>query len=77
MLFRSDVTPARVAAMARKLGVRTPLDVNGSYVPAMGLGSIAVSPLDMASAYATLAAGGRVAVVRDLDAHGVLTMLRA
>ena len=29
-----------------------------SYVPAMGLGSIAVSPLDMASAYATLAAGG-------------------
>ena len=44
--------------MARKLGVRTPLDVNGSYVPAMGLGSIAVSPLDMASAYATLAAGG-------------------
>ncbi len=28
------------------------------YVPAMGLGSIAVSPLDMASAYATLAAGG-------------------
>ena len=44
--------------MARKLGVRTPLDVNGTYVPAMGLGSIAVSPLDMASAYATLAAGG-------------------
>ena len=38
--------------------MRTPLDVNGSYVPAMGLGSIAVSPLDMASAYATLAAGG-------------------
>ena len=40
------------------MGVRTPLDVNGAYVPAMGLGSIAVSPLDMASAYATLAAGG-------------------
>lgn len=53
-----DVGPERVAAMARKLGVRTPLDVNGEYVPAMGLGSIAVSPLDMASAYATLAAGG-------------------
>lgn len=53
-----DITPTRVAAMARKLGVRTPLDVNGTYVPAMGLGSIAVSPLDMASAYATLAAGG-------------------
>ncbi len=53
-----DVGPERVAAVARKLGVRTPLDVDGQYVPAMGLGSIAVSPLDMASAYATLAAGG-------------------
>jgi penicillin-binding protein 1A len=53
-----DVGPARVAAVARKLGVRTPLDVRGQFVPAMGLGSIAVSPLDMASAYATLAAGG-------------------
>jgi penicillin-binding protein 1A len=53
-----DVGPDHVAAMARRLGVRTPLDVNGRFVPAMGLGSIAVSPLDMASAYATLAAGG-------------------
>jgi penicillin-binding protein 1A len=53
-----DVGPARVAAMAKKLGVRTPLQVNGAYPPAMGLGSVAVSPLDMASAYATLAAGG-------------------
>ena len=33
-------------------------DADGAYVPSMGLGSIAVSPLDMASAYATLAAGG-------------------
>jgi penicillin-binding protein 1A len=32
--------------------------VNGAFVPAMGLGSIAVSPLDIASGYATLAAGG-------------------
>jgi penicillin-binding protein 1A len=53
-----DVTPKSVADVARRLGVRTPLDVDGSYVPAMGLGSISVSPLDMASAYATLAAGG-------------------
>jgi penicillin-binding protein 1A len=30
----------------------------GAYVPSLGLGSIGVSPLDMASAYATLAAGG-------------------
>jgi penicillin-binding protein 1A len=53
-----DVGPARIAATARKMGVRTPLDVNGAFVPAMGLGSIAVSPLDLASGYATLAAGG-------------------
>ncbi len=53
-----DVGPERVAVMARRLGVRSPLDVHGSYVPSMGLGTIAISPLDMASAYATLAAGG-------------------
>ena len=53
-----DVGPELVAATARKMGVRSPLDVNGAYLPSMGLGSIAVSPLDLASAYATLAAGG-------------------
>jgi penicillin-binding protein 1A len=53
-----DLGPRKVAEMARRLGVRSRLDVDGAYVPAMGLGSIAVSPLDMASAYATLAAGG-------------------
>jgi penicillin-binding protein 1A len=53
-----DVTPERIADTARRMGVRSPLDVNGAYVPAMGLGSIAVSPLDIGSAYATLAAGG-------------------
>ena len=40
--------------MAHKLGVQSPLEP----VPSIGLGSNAVSPLDMASAYATLAAGG-------------------
>jgi penicillin-binding protein 1A len=53
-----DVTPEAVAKMARKLGVRSRLDVDGAYVPAIGLGAMDVSPLDMASAYATLAAGG-------------------
>jgi penicillin-binding protein 1A len=53
-----DVTPERVGRMAKRLGVQTELRVDGAYVPSMGLGSIAVSPLDMASAYATLAAGG-------------------
>jgi penicillin-binding protein 1A len=53
-----DVTPERVAQVARRMGVRSPLQVNGQYVPAMGLGSVAVTPIDLASAYATLAAGG-------------------
>ncbi len=53
-----DVTPERVAEIAERLGVRSRLDVDGAYVPSMGLGTIAVSPLDMASAYATLAARG-------------------
>jgi penicillin-binding protein 1A len=49
-----DVGPDKVAAMAHRLGVRSHLDV----VPAMGLGADAISPLEEASAYATLAAGG-------------------
>ena len=53
-----DVTPEKIAQVARKMGVRSPLDIKGAFVPAMGLGSVAVSPLDLASAYATLAAGG-------------------
>jgi penicillin-binding protein 1A len=41
--------------MAKRLGVdRSPLPV----VPSLGLGSASVSPLEMATAYATLAAGG-------------------
>jgi penicillin-binding protein 1A len=53
-----DVTPERIAQVARRMGVRSPLQVNGQYVPAMGLGSVAVTPIDLASGYATLAAGG-------------------
>jgi penicillin-binding protein 1A len=49
-----DVGPQNVANMAHRLGVQSPLEP----VPSIGLGSNAVSPLDMASAYATLAAGG-------------------
>src|SRR5256884_8568005 len=45
--------------MAHRLGVRSPLTTKeGAYVPSLGLGAIPVSPLDLASAYATLAAGG-------------------
>ena len=53
-----DVGPEKVADVARRMGVRSQLDVRGAYVPSIGLGSIAVSPLDLASSYATLAAGG-------------------
>jgi penicillin-binding protein 1A len=54
-----DVGPPNVAFMAYRLGVRTNLQTaDGAYVPSMGLGSIAITPMDMASVYATLAAGG-------------------
>ena len=54
-----DVGPENIAAMAYKLGVRTDLrDSSGAYVPSMGLGSRVVTPLDMATVYSTLAAGG-------------------
>jgi penicillin-binding protein 1A len=53
-----DVTPKRVADVAHRMGVQSRLDVNGAYVPSIGLGSVAVSPLDLASAYATLADQG-------------------
>ncbi len=50
-----DVGPSRVVDMAYRLGIRSsPLDA----VPSLTLGSIGVSPLEMASVYATLAAGG-------------------
>jgi penicillin-binding protein 1A len=51
-----DVGPENIVAMARKLGIRTTKDL--SPVPSIALGSVAVTPLEMASAYATLAAGG-------------------
>jgi penicillin-binding protein 1A len=51
-----DVGPENVRATARSMGITSPLDG----IPAEGLGGlrIGVSPLEMADAYATLAAGG-------------------
>lgn len=51
-----DVGPERVASTARSMGITSPLDG----IPAEGLGGlrVGVSPLEMADAYATLAAGG-------------------
>jgi penicillin-binding protein 1A len=54
-----DVGPENVAAMAYKLGVRTDLRTSdGVYVPSLGLGARVVTPLDLASAYSTISAGG-------------------
>jgi penicillin-binding protein 1A len=54
-----DVGPENIAVMAKRLGVQTDLRTSdGAYVPSMGLGSRVVTPMDMASVYATLAAGG-------------------
>jgi penicillin-binding protein 1A len=49
-----DVGPDAIVSMAQKLGVRSPLQA----VPSLALGTVGVTPLDEASAYATLAAGG-------------------
>jgi penicillin-binding protein 1A len=49
-----DVGPQNIVDMAHKLGVQTPL----AAVPSIALGSDVVTPLDEASAYATIAAGG-------------------
>ncbi|HET8751056.1 MAG TPA: transglycosylase domain-containing protein [Gaiellaceae bacterium] len=49
-----DVGAPTIASMAEKLGVRTQLEET----PSLALGTGAVTPLDMASVYATLAAGG-------------------
>ena len=51
-----DVGPQSVAATAKSMGITSPLDG----IPAEGIGGlrVGVSPLEMADAYATLAAGG-------------------
>ena len=51
-----DVGPERVAATAKSMGITSPLDG----IPAEGIGGlrVGVSPLELADAYATLAAGG-------------------
>ncbi len=51
-----DVGPDKVAEMAKALGVMTKLD--GYPAETLGGLTIGVSPLEMASAYSTLAAGG-------------------
>lgn len=67
-----DVGPDNIADMARRLGVRRSKLVP---VPSITLGSSGVSPLEMATAYATLANGGvynpptAVKAVKDSDGN--------
>jgi penicillin-binding protein 1A len=64
-----EVGPDRVAETARRMGIRSELPP----VCSIALGTVEVTPLEMTSAYATLAAGGiyhkptPVRVVRDSD----------
>lgn len=55
-----------VAALARRMGVTSPLEP----VPSLALGALALSPVELATVYATLAAGGARPPV-----HGVLAVL--
>ncbi len=49
-----DIGPQNIVDMAHKLGVQTALEA----VPSIALGSDVVTPLDEATAYSTIAAGG-------------------
>jgi penicillin-binding protein 1A len=49
-----DVGPERVVELAKAMGIRSPIKP----VPSTGLGTASISPLELASAYATLASGG-------------------
>jgi membrane peptidoglycan carboxypeptidase len=53
-----DVGPNRIAEMANRLGVTTWITPDGSYTSRITLGQYSVSPLDMATGYATLANHG-------------------
>jgi penicillin-binding protein 1A len=67
-----DIGPDRIAAMAYKLGVRD-TELCGD-CPSIALGSNAVTPLEMASVYSTLAAGGiyskPIAILKVVLANG-------
>jgi penicillin-binding protein 1A len=65
-----DVGPENVVSVARRMGITSRIRA----FPSIALGSEPVSPLEMASAYATLARGGKridpIAITRVTDANG-------
>lgn len=62
----------RVADMARKLGINSPLNI----VPSLALGTSPVSPLEMAGAFAVIGSGGvkrpATAILKITDADGTV-----
>lgn len=62
--------PEKLAETARRLGIESPLKP----VPSLALGSMEVTPLDMAKAYAAIAGGGKqagvTAIIEIADADG-------
>ncbi len=71
-----ELGAAKVVKVAKKMGITSNLPA----YPSIGLGSSNVTPLEMASAYGTLAKGGLhykpIAITRVIDAEGK-TILRA
>jgi membrane peptidoglycan carboxypeptidase len=71
-----EVGPENVADLARRMGIRSPLVLEGGHVPcSITLGTLEVTPLEMTEAYATFASGGvrhpatPVHVVKDADGN--------
>jgi penicillin-binding protein 1A len=75
LILADRVSPGAVAEVANRAGIKR-LDPNGQYGVSIALGAYEVSPLDMASAYATFANRGLymppVPVVRVLNSEGVI-----
>jgi 1A family penicillin-binding protein len=54
-----EVGPEKVAEVAHRMGIRSPLEVEGGAVPcSITLGTMEVTPLEMTEAFATFASGG-------------------
>jgi penicillin-binding protein 1A len=54
-----EVGPENVAEVAHKMGIRSPLEIEGDHVPcSITLGTMEVTPLEMTEAYATFASLG-------------------
>jgi penicillin-binding protein 1A len=67
----AQLCPGKVVAMAKRLGVDVPAEQ--AHAPSIGLGAANVTPLEMASAYATLADGGvhhRPVLFTKISHHG-------